>query len=85
MQFAFDLNQARVKIPALLTANLKKDPSKFIDHQPELRRMLAILRSQGKQLFLTSNSPLELMELIMDATLGHSWSNFFDLSVANAR
>jgi FMN phosphatase YigB (HAD superfamily) len=56
-----------------------KEPSRYIVAQPELREILVTLRSKGKQVFLATNSHVEYTELIMTATLGSDWRDFFDL------
>jgi fatty-acid desaturase len=47
--------------------------------------MLAALRSQGKQTFICSNSEADQVEVVMKATLGEEWHNFFDLCLIKSR
>ena len=62
-----------------------KDPSKYIQYQPELRDTLNILRRKGKKLFVATNSHSDYTEVIMRATLGEDWRTFFDIICSNAR
>lgn len=50
-----------------------KNPSKYIQYQPELRTTLKKLRDAGKKLFLGTNSHTEYSNVIMTATLGDDW------------
>ena len=60
-----------------------KEPSRYIHAQPQLRNVLATLRSHRKQIFMATNSHLEYLELAMGATLGPDWKNQFDLVLVN--
>jgi len=54
------------------------NPSDFIIAQAELREPLRKLREQGAKLFVGTNSHGEFGNLIMTATLGPDWRDFFD-------
>lgn len=62
-----------------------RDTGRYIFAQPELRRSLERLKNEGKVLFLATNSHVEYMEVIMEASLGEDWKSLFDLSCANCR
>jgi hypothetical protein len=61
-----------------------KNPSKYIEAQPELRKSLEKLIGAGKLLFLATNSHFEYMEFIMEQSLGADWKTLFCLSCANS-
>lgn len=60
------------------------EPSKYILPQKDLRAALQKLRTQGKFLFICSNSHAENVELVMTATLGENWRKLFDVIILNA-
>ena len=65
---------------------LYHEPAKYIEAQPEKRKMLVYLRSRKNQpLFLTTNHMPKFMDTVMSHTLGEDWSNLFDLCLANCR
>jgi HAD superfamily 5'-nucleotidase-like hydrolase len=55
------------------------DPKKYIQYQPELRTSLTKLKKAGKKIFLGTNSHTEYSNVIMTATLGDDWRQFFDV------
>jgi hypothetical protein len=62
--------------------SINKEPSKYIELQPELNKMLDILKNTGKKLFVTTNASIWYLELTMTATLGKDWKQYFDLCLA---
>ena len=99
MEFAFDLldvnsrqleDKTESEVHSLDTWGqyfpaLHRDPNRFVKPIPEFRNVLARLRSEGKQTFLATNSHYEQMEVVMSATLGPNWKNFFDFCLANCK
>ena len=68
-----------------ILSNINDYPHKYIQKQPVLKTILAALRSNKKQIFLTSNFHVEVMELFMTSTLGKDWKDYFDVCIANAK
>lgn len=62
-----------------------KNPKKYIQPQPELRKSLEKLIANGKKLFLATNSHQEFGNLIMSTTLGEDWKSLFALNIVNCR
>ncbi|CDW90182.1 UNKNOWN [Stylonychia lemnae] len=56
-----------------------ENPAKYIQFQPSLRKSIQKLKDNGKRLFLATNSHTEYSNLIMTATLGDDWKDFFDI------
>jgi hypothetical protein len=52
---------------------LCKDPSKFVQKQPELKEVLLKLRAKGKKLFMATNAHVEYFSLVMQETFGEDW------------
>ena len=50
-----------------------------------MRSMLSTLRGKGKNTFLITNAHWNCCELLMKATLGDDWLNFFDLVICHAK
>ena len=51
----------------------------------ELTKSLLKLKKSGKKIFLMTNFHVEFMNLVMKATLGDDYLDFFDLCIANAK
>lgn len=50
-----------------------------------LRQCLERLSKSGKQIFLATNSHIEYTDLIMTATIGQDWQDFFHLILINCK
>ena len=61
------------------------NPGKYIQAQPTLRQTLTQLKNSGKRLFIGSNSHIEVLDMIMTATIDAQWKNLFDLSIGNTK
>lgn len=74
-----------------LKAEIKENPEKFIQDDPELPRALLDLRQSGKSLLLITNSDLEYTEAVMKHAqepylpAGMKWRDLFDYIIVNAR
>jgi hypothetical protein len=62
---------------------MRKDPEKYIEPNPELRQTLTHLRSHKKFLFIATNSHIEYLNFAMTTTLGEDWLDLFDLCLVN--
>ena len=55
-----------------------KDPGKYIQKRDDFKEMLVKLREMGKKIFLATNSHAEYTQLIMSASIGEDWMDYFD-------
>jgi hypothetical protein len=51
---------------------------KYIEYNGDLRRILAILADKEKRLFIVTNAHFAYTHLVMTATMGDDWLDFFD-------
>ena len=61
---------------------LARNSSEYIEYRRDLRQMVQKLKDMGKKLFVATNSHVEYMELIMTASIGEDWKDFFDFKSA---
>lgn len=58
---------------------LLQDPDRYIQPQPELKKMLKQLKESGKPIFCTTNAYLKHTDLVLKTTFGEDWKDLFDL------
>ena len=62
------------------------EPSKYIQKRDDFKELLISLKKKGKFLFLSTNSHVDYCELIMTASIGEDWKDYFDvISAASSK
>lgn len=61
------------------------DPTIILEKDPKLKPMLERLRQSGKQVFVVTNSPFEIVNAGMQFMLGEDWRELFDVVIVSAK
>lgn len=62
-----------------------KNTLNYIEQQYEYQEIFQTLKSKGKRLFLATNSHAEYTNMIMKATVGENWEQYFDITCYHCR
>ena len=64
---------------------IKANPSVYVKQSMAMQHLLASLRSHGKVLFLISNLGRELIDVLLNYSLGPRWAERFFIIVEKAQ
>ncbi|KAK6645083.1 hypothetical protein RUM43_001359 [Polyplax serrata] len=80
-----DVRSAIGSIHPVMHNEVMENTKKYLEENPNMRKLITKLKSADKKLFLITNSPYHFVNKGLNLIVGEDWNDFFDIVIVQAR